>query len=115
VKPAKIVGGTSGPSGTVTLHTSTGLQAAPVTIVGGQVSTFLSWSNAGPVNIYATYDGDANYGGSATGLTTINVGQATPTVQLQASAGYVGVGVQTSITQRPPGPSSFTIPWQAEL
>jgi subtilase family serine protease len=98
VKPAKIVAGTSGPSGTVTIHTSTGLQAAPVTVVGGQVSTFLSWSTAGPVSVYATYDGDNNYGGSATGLTTINVGQATPTVQLQSLAGYVATGAQTSVT-----------------
>jgi hypothetical protein len=98
VNAAKLVAGTSGPSGTVTIHTSDGLQATPVTIVGGQVSTFLSWSNAGPVNIYATYDGDANYGGSGTALTTIQVGRATPTVQLQSISGYVGVGYQTSIT-----------------
>ena len=98
VKPSKVVTGTSGPSGTVTLHTSNGLQAAPVTIVGGQASTYISWSNAGPSTIYATYDGDTNYGGSATALTTINVSQATPTVQLQTLAGYVGVGAQTSVT-----------------
>jgi hypothetical protein len=98
VKPASVVAGTSGPSGTVTMHTSTGLQAAPVTIVGGQVSTYVSWSNAGPVSMYATYDGDANYGGSATGLTTINVSQATPTVQLQALPAMSRVGAQTSIT-----------------
>ena len=98
VKPSKVVTGTSGPSGTVTLHTSNGLQAAPVTIVGGQASTYISWSNAGSSSIYATYDGDSNYGGSATALTTIKVSQATPTVQLQALAGYVGVGAQTSVT-----------------
>jgi len=98
VKPAKVATGTSGPIGTVTMHTSNGLQAAPVTIVGGQVSTFVSWSTAGPVSIYATYDGDSNYAGSGTTLTTINVAQATPTVQLQTLASYVGVGAQTSVT-----------------
>jgi hypothetical protein len=98
VKPSKVVSGTPGPSGTITIQTSTGLQAPPVTIVGGQTTTYLSWSNAGPVGIYATYGGDANYAGSSSSLTTIHVGQAMPSVQLQSLTGYVAVGSQTSVT-----------------
>jgi hypothetical protein len=98
VKPASVVQGTSGPSGTVMIQTSNGEQAQPVTIVGGQANTYLSWTSAGATSIYATYNGDTNYNGSGTALTTINVAQATPTVQLQARAGYVAVGSQTSVT-----------------
>jgi len=98
VTPQSVVKGTSGPSGTVTIRTSNGEQAQPVTIVGGQANTYLSWTSAGPISIYATYNGDTNYNGSGTALTTINVAQATPTVQLQARAGYVAVGSQTSVT-----------------
>jgi hypothetical protein len=98
VKPATVVKGTSGPSGTVTIQTSNGQQTAPVTIVGGQANTYVSWGTAGASTLYATYSGDANYGGSGSGLTTINVAQATPAVQLQTRAGYVAVGSQTSVT-----------------
>jgi len=86
------------PSGTVTLHMDNGLQAAPVTLVNGHATTFITWSAAGVSNIYATYDGDTNFNGSATPLISVTVNQATPTVQLSTIASYVALGAQTSVT-----------------
>ena len=48
--------------------------------------------------IYATYDGDANFNGSSTGLASITVSKATPTVQLGALGSYVAAGTQTSVS-----------------
>ena len=85
-------------SGTVTLHTSDGGQAAPVTLVAGHAVFYVPWNGAGIEKMYATYDGDANFNGSASALATITISQATPTLQLSTTSAYVAAGGQISVT-----------------
>jgi len=100
VTPSKTTASATIPSGTVTVHTADGLQVAPVNLVGGQATAFLSWGagNIGVEKIYATYDGDANFNGSSTAIIPITVNKATATLQLSALSGYVAAGGQTSVT-----------------
>jgi hypothetical protein len=98
VTPSQVTATAPLPSGTVTLHMANGLVAAPVTLVAGHATSFITWSNAGVQSIYATYDGDANFAGSNTALINITVAQATPALQLSTPASIVAVGAQTSVT-----------------
>jgi len=86
------------PTGTVTLHSPDGSQSLTYNLTGGQVSTYLTWNTAGAQSYYATYNGDANFAGSNTSLTTFNVAQAKPSIQLQTLSSYAAVGAQTSVT-----------------
>ena len=86
------------PTGTVTLHTNTGLQTAPLPLVNGRVSGALTWNTAGLNRFYATYDGDAHYAGSRTPATTVKVNKGQPALALQARTLVVTKGTQASVT-----------------
>ena len=98
VTPSKTTSTAPIASGTVTLHTYDGGQTAPVALVAGHATVFIPWNGAGLEKIYATYDGDANFNGSASVLATITISQATPTLQLSTTSGFVAVGGQISVT-----------------
>jgi large repetitive protein len=93
VTPAKAGG--PAPTGAVTIHANGGLGGS-INLVNGQGSTTLL-VNAGTYQVYAQYQGDANYASSESPVITTTITKYTPPTSLTTTAPYVLPGQQTSL------------------
>jgi hypothetical protein len=86
------------PIGYVQLYSNNGPISGQLLLSGGVASGVVEWDTVGAQNVYAVYDGDANYIGVNCVPVPVTVYQATPQLALQAGAQSLTVGSETSVT-----------------
>jgi hypothetical protein len=91
-------GSTAVPIGFVTLYSGNGQISGQLGLSGGKATGTVEWDSVGAQGVYAVYGGDGNYAGGSSAPVTVHVAQAVPKITVQAQAGRVSVGDQTSIT-----------------
>jgi hypothetical protein len=101
------------PIGYIQLYTVAGPLGAQLALAGGKAIGTMEWDNVGTQPVYATYEGDNNFGGASSPATTVTVAQATPALTVQPASTYAGVGTIASVTavlSNPLGSTSASAP-----
>jgi len=100
---------TGSPTGTVSFYSGTTL-LGKVTLASGTASFTTSTLAAGSYNIYAHYNGDANYKAAVSAYVTQTIGQGTTAVILSSSKNPSTLGSGVTITAKVTGVAVGTLP-----
>jgi hypothetical protein len=85
------------PTGTVSLY-GLSLTNGTEPLTNGTATFAATFPSAGNYFVSAQYSGDANYSGSQSPVTTLNVAQLSPVLSITTPAPLVLLGTQTSVT-----------------
>lgn len=78
----------------------TGGTPTPQTIelANGKATGVIHWTTGGVQTLYVVYEGDGNYAGASSSVSTATVVTAAPSIAVQTNGQYVATGAVTSVT-----------------